>query len=54
MNIDKVIGIITLILMITALSVVISKKANTVPVVNAVVGGLQKLQQTAISPVTGK
>jgi hypothetical protein len=53
MNLDKIVGVVTLILMLTALSVVLSKKANTVPVVNAVVGGLQKLQATAISPVTG-
>jgi Kef-type K+ transport system membrane component KefB len=50
---DKAIGIIALIMGITALSVVVSKKSNTPAVLGSLLGGLRGLQQTAVSPVTG-
>ena len=50
---DKALGIITLLLGLTALALVVSKKSNTVPVLNSLLGNLNTLQKTAISPVTG-
>lgn len=50
---DKALGIISLILMITALAVIISKRSNTSAVLDSLLGGINRLQKTAISPITG-
>ncbi len=51
---DKAIGVITLIVGITALSVIVSKRSNTAKVLDSLLGGIAKLQRAAVSPVTGK
>lgn len=51
---DKAIGVITLIVGITALSVVVSKRSDTAKVLTALFGGLNKTIRASVSPVTGK
>lgn len=51
---DKAIGVISFLLGLTAVAVILSKKSNTVGVLNSILGGINSLQKTAISPVTGK
>jgi hypothetical protein len=51
---DKAIGVITLIVGITALSVIVSKRSNTAKVLDSLLGGIARLQRAAVSPVTGK
>jgi hypothetical protein len=51
---DKAIGVITLLVGITALSVIVSKRSNTAKVLDSLLGGIAKLQRAAVSPVTGK
>lgn len=51
--VDKSIGIIVAFISLTALALVISKKANTVAVLNSLLSGIRGLQQTAIKPVVG-
>jgi len=48
---DKAIGIITLLIGVTALSVVVSKRAQTAKVLNALLGGIADLQRAAVSPL---
>lgn len=51
---DKAIGVLTILIGITALSVVVSKRSNTAKVLDSLLGGIAKLQRAAVSPVTGK
>lgn len=51
--IDKAIGIVASIIVLASLAIVISKKSNTATVLDSLLGNLQKLIATAISPVTG-
>ena len=51
--VDRAIGIIASVIMLAALSVIISKKSNAANVLDALLGNLQKMIATAISPVTG-
>lgn len=51
---DKAIGVISLVIGVTALSVVVSKRSDTAKVLDATLGGIAKLQRAAVSPVTGK
>jgi hypothetical protein len=48
---DKAIGIITLAFMVTALSVVVSKRTNTAKVLDSLLGGIAGLQRAAVSPL---
>lgn len=50
---DKALGIITAFIGLTALAIVISRRSNTAKVLDSLLGGINKLQRTAISPVTG-
>lgn len=49
--VDRVFGFLALFIFLSALAVVISKRSNTVAVLNASLGGLNKLQKTALSPI---
>jgi hypothetical protein len=49
--VDKVIGFLALIISLTALSVVLSKRSNTPKVLDSLLKGIRGLQQTAISPI---
>lgn len=49
---DKAIGIVSLIVGITALSVVVSKRSNTAKVLDSLLGGIADLQRAAVSPIT--
>lgn len=49
---DKAIGVIALIVGITALSVIVSKRSDTAKVLNALLGGIADLQKAAVSPIT--
>jgi hypothetical protein len=53
-NADKVIGIFMAFIFLTALSVVISNRANTAKVLDALFKGFSSVQRAAVSPVTGK
>lgn len=48
---DKAIGVITLAFMVTALSVVVSKRTNTAKVLDSLLGGIAGLQRAAIAPI---
>ena len=48
---DKAIGVITLAFMVTALSVVVSKRTNTAKVLDSLLGGIAGLQRAAVSPI---
>jgi len=49
--VDKAIGLITAVIMITALAIVVSRKANTSGVLNSLFSGIAKLQSQATAPV---
>lgn len=49
--VDRAFGIITAFIGLTALAVIISRRSNTAKVLDALLGGLNKLQETAIKPV---
>lgn len=49
--VDKTIGLITAVIMITALAIVVSRKANTAGVLNSFFSGIAKLQNQATAPV---
>lgn len=51
---DKIIGVITLLVFATIISVVLSKRSNTAKVLNVLLGGIADLQRAAIAPITGK
>jgi preprotein translocase subunit SecG len=51
---DKIIGVLALVFMVTALAVVVSKRSQTANVLTALLNGIAKLQRAAVSPVTGK
>lgn len=51
--VDRTIGIIASIIMLAALSVIISKKSNAAQVIEALLSNIRKLIATAVSPVTG-
>ncbi len=48
---DRVIAVITLAFMVTALSVVVSKRTNTAKVLDSLLGGIAGLQRAAVSPL---
>lgn len=48
---DKAIGIVTLAFGVTALGVVVSKRANTAKVLDSLLGGIAGLQKAAVSPL---
>jgi hypothetical protein len=48
---DKVIGLISLIFMITALAIVVSKRSQTAKVLTALLNGIVSLQKAAVSPI---
>lgn len=50
--VDKVIGVFIAFIGLTALSVVVSKRANTAKVLDSLLGGIASLQKAAVSPVT--
>ena len=49
--VEKLIGVLALIFMITALAMVVGRKSQTASVLRAFLGGLNNLQKTAVSPV---
>ena len=51
--IDKSIGVLIAIIGLASLAVIVSKRSNTAKVLDSVLGGVRKLIQTSISPVTG-
>jgi len=51
---DKAIGALSIVFGVTALAVVVSKRSNTAKVLDSLLGGIAKLQRSAVSPVTGK
>lgn len=52
--VDRALGVLALIIGVTALAVIVSKKSNTAKVLNSLLGGIADLQRAAVSPVTGK
>lgn len=48
---DKAIGVVTLAFMVTALSVVVSKRTNTAKVLDSLFTGIANLQKAAVSPI---
>lgn len=52
--VDRLIGVLALIIGVTALSVIVSKKSNTAKVLDSLLGGITDLQKAAVSPVTAK
>jgi hypothetical protein len=48
---DKAIGIVTLAFMVTALSVVVSRRTQTAKVLTAGFNGIASLQRAAVSPL---
>lgn len=51
---DKVIGFFVAMIMLGALAVVVSNRAQTASVLTALLSGVANLQRAAVSPVTGK
>jgi hypothetical protein len=51
--VDKAIGIIMALIVLTFVAVIISRRSNVVAVLNSVFNGLNRIQKTAISPVVG-
>ena len=49
---DKALGIITIAFAVTALAIVVSKKAKTASVLNALLGGIAGLQKAATAPLS--
>ena len=49
---DKIIGVVSLIIGITALSVIVSKRSNTAKVLDSLLSGIAGLQRAAVSPIT--
>lgn len=49
--IDRVFGFLALFVMLSVLAVIVSKRSNTVKVLDAALGGINKLQKTALSPI---
>lgn len=50
--VDRAIGILTAIIGLAALAVIVSKRAQTANVLTALLSGLSKTIQSAVSPVT--
>jgi hypothetical protein len=50
---DKIFGFFMAIISLTALSVVVSNRAQTANVLTSLLGGIAKLQNAATKPVTG-
>ena len=51
--VDKAIGVFIAIIGLASLAVVVSNRANTANVLNALLGGFQGSIRAAVSPVTG-
>lgn len=49
---DKVLSVITLAFGVTALAIVVSKRANTAKVLDSMLSGIAKLQRAAAAPLT--
>lgn len=49
---DKIIGFLALIIGVTALAVIVSKRSNTSKVLDSLLGGIAGLQKAAVSPIT--
>lgn len=49
---DKAIGVVSLLVGVTALAVIVSKRSNTAKVLDALLGGIAGLQRAAVSPIT--
>lgn len=52
--VDRAIGVIVTIVMVSALAVIVSKRSNTAKVLDSLLGGVSKLIRASVSPVTGK
>lgn len=52
--VDKVVGVFIAFIMLSALAVAVSNRANTAKVLTALLSGVADLQRAAVSPVTGK
>ena len=50
--VDKAIGVFIAIVSLAALAVIVSNRANTANVLNALLGGFQGSIKAAVSPVT--
>lgn len=50
--VDKAIGVLVTIVGLAALSVIVSKRSQTAKVLDSLLGGLSKLIQASVSPVT--
>lgn len=48
---DKAIGVVTLAFMITALAIVVSKRTNTVAVINSILNGIIGIQKATTAPL---
>lgn len=48
---DKAIGVVTVAFGVTALAIVVSKRSNTARVLDALLGGIAKMQRAAVSPI---
>lgn len=48
---DKVLGIITVVFMVTALAIVVSKRSNTAKVLDALLSGIVNMQKAATAPI---
>lgn len=48
---DKAIGVVVVAFGVTALAIVVSKRSNTAKVLNALLGGIAKMQRAAVSPI---
>lgn len=48
---DKAIGVVTLAFMVTALAIVVSRKTNTVKILDSLFTGIANLQKAATAPI---
>lgn len=49
--VDKIFGFLALVFMVTALGIVVSKRAQTSKVLTALLSGIVGLQKAAVSPI---
>jgi hypothetical protein len=52
--VDRVVGLLVMFVMLTALAVVVSNRATTAKVLESFFKGFASIQRAAVSPVTGK
>lgn len=49
--VDKALGIIVIAFGVTALAIIVSRRARTARVLNSLLGGIAKMQRAAASPL---